>query len=170
LTELFCDFGKATRLRDVAYFLSHKSFVWVVQALGSRAVLVLNHGMFFRERAKLAALAIENGVAVSTPYLPNGEAGALIAHEPDFDQVWRINTGYVDKILKGANPGDLPVHKLAAFRYSINLKAARTLGLTIPQSLLNRAAEGIRSVCDQRVVHSCNPHPASARHQHLAPI
>jgi len=107
---------------------------------GSRAVLVLNHGMFFRERAKLAALAIENGIAVSMPYLPNGEAGALIAHEADFDQVWRLNAGYVAKILKGANPGDLPVQRLAAFRYAINLNTAKALGLTIPASILNRAA------------------------------
>jgi len=107
---------------------------------GSRAVLVLNHGMFFRDRAKLATLAIENGIAVSTPYLPNGEAGALIAHEQDFDQVWRINAGYVDKILKGANPGDLPVRRLATFRYAINLNTAKALGLRIPASMLDRAA------------------------------
>jgi ribonuclease Z len=107
---------------------------------GSRAVLVLNHRMFFEERAKLAALAIENGVAVSTPYLPNPEAGALIAHEPDFDQVWRISAGYVDRILKGAKPGDLPVHRVSAVRYAINVKTAKALGLPIPGSLLKRAA------------------------------
>lgn len=104
-----------------------------------RAVLVLNHGMFFRERSKLAELAIENRIALSTPYLRNAEAGALIAHEPDFDQVWRMNASYVDKILTGANPGDLPVQKVS-FRYAINLKTAKALGLTIPESILARAA------------------------------
>jgi hypothetical protein len=84
---------------------------------GSRAVLVLNHRMFFEERANLASLASDNGIAVSTPYLPNAAAGALIAHEPDFDQVWRIHARYVGEILKGANPADLPVQQLAAARY-----------------------------------------------------
>jgi putative tryptophan/tyrosine transport system substrate-binding protein len=107
---------------------------------GSRAVLVLNHRMFFEDRATLATLAITNGIAVSTPYLPSAETGALISHEADFDQVWRRNAGYVDKILKGANPGDLPVQRLAAFRYAINLNTAKALGLTIPTLILNRAA------------------------------
>jgi ABC-type uncharacterized transport system substrate-binding protein/DNA-binding beta-propeller fold protein YncE len=106
---------------------------------GSRAVLVLNHRMFFEDRATLATLAITNGIAVSTPYLPSAEAGALIAHEADFDQVWRINAGYVDKILKGANPGDLPVQRLAAFRHAVNLKTANALGLTVPGPILKGA-------------------------------
>ena len=104
-----------------------------------RAVLVLNHRMFFEERAKVAALAIENGIAVSTPYLPSAEAGALIAHEADFDKVWRINARYIDKILKGVNPGDLPVERLPAFRYAVNLKTAKLLGITIPNSILKQA-------------------------------
>ena len=132
--------GLSTRLVEMAAPGDLPGAFEAMKREGSRAVLVLNHGMFFRERAKLATIAIENGIAVSTPYLPNGEAGALIAHEPDFDQVWRLNASYVAKILKGANPGNLPVERLAAFRYSINLKTAKALGLTIPQSVLNRAA------------------------------
>jgi putative ABC transport system substrate-binding protein len=106
---------------------------------GSRAVLVLNHPMFFEDRAALAALAITNGIAVSTPYQPSAEAGALIAHEADFDKVWRLNASYVAKILKGANPGDLSVLRLAAFRYAINLNTAKALGLRIPASMSDRA-------------------------------
>jgi len=105
----------------------------------SRAVLVLNHGMFFRERAKLAALALEKRIAVSTPYLPNAEAGALIAHEADFDEVWRLNATSIAKILKGAKPGDLAVQRVSNFHYGINLSTAKTLGLTIPASILKRA-------------------------------
>ena len=118
---------------------------------GYRAVLVLNHGVFWRERAKLAALVVENGIAVSTPFLGIAEAGALIAHEPDFDQVWRHNAGHVDKILRAAGPGDLPVERLAAFRYSLNLKTAKALGLTIPQSLLSRAEVGIPDSAPARI-------------------
>jgi len=82
----------------------------------TRAVLVLNHRVMFQERAQVAALAIANGIAVSTPYLPNAEAGSLIAHEADFDQVWRLNAAYVVQILKGTTPGELPVQRVAAFR------------------------------------------------------
>lgn len=106
--------------------------------------------MFFLERAKVAALAIENGIAISTPYIVNAEAGALIAREPDFEQVWRLNASYVDKVLKGAKPGDLPVQRLAAIRYALNLNTARALGLTIPPPIVKGAAMVI---------------PASARRQ-----
>src|SRR6266852_5927729 len=131
--------GLSTQLVEVAAPNDLPGAFEAMKREGSRAVLVLNYGMFFRERAKLATLAIENGIAVSSPYLPNAEAGVLVAHEADFDQVWRLNARYVDKILKGTNPGDLPVQK-ASFRYAINLKTAKALGLTIPQSVLNRAA------------------------------
>ena len=132
--------GLSTQLVEVAAPGDLPGAFEAMKREGCRAVLVLNHGMFFRERAKLAALAIDNGIAVPTPYLPNAEAGALIAHIPDFDQVWRLNATYVTRILKGANPGDLPVQRLAAFRYAINLKTAKALGLTIPSSILKQAA------------------------------
>lgn len=115
-----------------------------------RAALVLNHGMFYRERAQLATLAIENNVALSSPYFPNAAAGALIAHEPDFDQVWRLNAGSVARILKGAKPGDLPVRRLVALRYAVNLKTARMLGLTTPRSVLSGAALVIADSTAQR--------------------
>ena len=134
------ELGLSSQLLEVAAPSDLPEAFAAMKRAGSRAVLVLNHRMFFEEGAKVAALAIENGVAVSTPYLPNAEAGALIAHVADFDQVWRINAGYVDKILKGAKPGDLPVRRLEAFRYAINLKTAKALGLTIPDSILKRAA------------------------------
>src|SRR5438270_4303404 len=105
-----------------------------------RAVLVLNHGMFFREREKLAALAIVNKIALSTPYLRSAEAGALIAHEVDFDQVWRLNASYVAKILQGAKAGDLPVQRVSGVHYAINLKTAKALDLTVHAPILRSAA------------------------------
>src|SRR5437868_9793745 len=105
-----------------------------------RAVLVLNHPMFFQEREKLAALAIDNRIALSTPYLRNAEAGALIAHEVDFDQVWRLNASYVAKILRGAKPGELPVQRVSGVRYAINLKTAKALDFTVDAPILRSAA------------------------------
>ena len=68
------------------------------------------------------------------------ESGGLIAYGPDASEVFRRSASFVDKILKGARAGDLPIEQPTKFDLSVNLRAANTLGLTIPQSLLVRAS------------------------------
>ena len=71
----------------------------------------------------------------------NVAAGGLMSYAPDPDDLWRRATVYVDKILKGAKPAELPIDQAAKYQLVINRKTARVVGLTIPPSMLARADE-----------------------------
>ena len=105
---------------------------------------VLASPLFNSERLRIANLAIEHRLPTTAPHRGYAEAGGLMSYGPDFRDLSRRTAVFVDKILKGAKPADLPVEQPTKFELVINLKTAKVLGLTIPQSLLQRADELIQ--------------------------
>jgi putative ABC transport system substrate-binding protein len=108
------------------------------------ALTVLGSTMFGNERRRLVDLAAKNRLPAVYPWREFVDAGGLMAYGPNVADLYRRAATYVDKILKGAKPGDLPVEQPTKFELVINLKTAKALGLTIPQSLLQRADEVIQ--------------------------
>ena len=108
------------------------------------ALTVLTTSMFFGERRRLVDLAAKNRLPAVYPSREYVDAGGLMAYGSNLADLFRRAATYVDKILKGAKPGDLPVEQPTKFELVINLKTAKALGLTIPQSLLMRADEVIQ--------------------------
>ena len=108
------------------------------------AVIVVRDGVFLEQRRQIAELAAKNRLATISDNREFVDAGALMSYGPDLADQFRRAAGYVDKILKGAKPGDLPVEQPTKLELVINLKTAKALGLTIPQSLLLRADEVIQ--------------------------
>ena len=103
------------------------------------ALAVLATPVFDSERRRLVDLAAKNRLPTVYSYRSYVEAGGLMSYGPDLADSFRRAATYVDKILKGARPGDLPVEQPTRFELVINLKTAKALGLTIPPSVLARA-------------------------------
>jgi putative ABC transport system substrate-binding protein len=107
------------------------------------ALTVLPSPMFFNERRRLVDLAAKHRLPAGYPWREGADAGGLISYGPSIADLYRRAATYVDKILKGAKPGDLPIEQPTKFELMINLKTAKALGLTIPQSLLRQADQVI---------------------------
>jgi putative ABC transport system substrate-binding protein len=108
------------------------------------ALTVLPSSMFFNERRRLVDLAAKNRLPAMHPAREYVDAGGLMAYGPNLADLYRRAATCVDRILKGANPGGLPVEQPTKFELVINLKTAKALGLTIPPALLGRADEVIQ--------------------------
>jgi len=100
--------------------------------------------MLFGERSRLTRLAAKSRLPAIYGILEYTEVGGLMAYAADRADMFRRAATYVDKILKGAKPGDLPVEQPTKFELVINLKTAKQIGLTIPPNVLARADRVIR--------------------------
>jgi len=106
-------------------------------------LIVVTSRLMTRERRRILEFATTNRLAVATGWGAWAEGGALLTYGPNIDDIVRRSAIYVDKILRGARPADLPVEQPTNFELVINLKTAKALGLTIPPSLLQRADQVI---------------------------
>ena len=105
----------------------------------SEALFVMDDGAITQHRKDILDLAAKHGLPVVSIYRDFAEAGGLIAYGPNLDVVYRRAADYVAKLVKGERPSDLPVEQPVSFDLVINMKSARALGITIPQSVLIRA-------------------------------
>ena len=103
------------------------------------AAIVTADVLFLGQRRQIAVLAIKNRLPTMFPFSEGVEAGNLMSYGQNLAEFYRHAATYVDKILKGAKPADLPVEQATRFELAINRKTARAIGLTIPQSILLRA-------------------------------
>jgi ABC-type uncharacterized transport system substrate-binding protein len=107
------------------------------------AIIVIEDSVATRNTVEILSLAAKNSLAVVSQYKAFAEAGAILAYGPNASAMYHRAAYYVDRILKGTNAGDLPVEEPSKFDLVINLKTAKMLGVTIPESLLLRADEVI---------------------------
>jgi putative ABC transport system substrate-binding protein len=114
-----------------------------MRSQGVDEVLVPRDALFFGEKVRIATLAANSQLPTMGGYGEAAEAGGFIAYGASIPHAYRQAARYVDRILKGANPADLPIEQPTKFELVINLKTAKALGLTIPPSLLLRADQVI---------------------------
>jgi putative ABC transport system substrate-binding protein len=104
-----------------------------------QAIVVLTAPVIFLGLQRVAELAVQSRLPSISLFSPYPQVGGLMAYGPDFPAMWRQLAGYVNRVLRGARAGDIPVERPSKFSLTINLKTAKALGLTIPPSVLARA-------------------------------
>jgi len=131
---------KSVELRDPPY--DYDSALGGANPQPGDALLFLSSSFFFRDRDRLAEFLLRYRLP-SMVGASWRDAGGLISYGPSVVGMWRLAADYVDKILKGAKPADMPVEQPTRFELVVNLKTAKALGITIPPAILARADEVI---------------------------
>jgi putative ABC transport system substrate-binding protein len=131
-------FVSAQTLKEIGQAFS------VASRAHSQALHIIDDALFVTHRATLLALALKARLPGIYWEKTIAEAGGLASYGANYEDLFRRSAGYVDKILKGAKPGDLPIEQPTKFELVVNLKTAKALGVTIPESILLRADEVIQ--------------------------
>jgi len=132
-------FGLRLQDFDVTSLGDYATTFAAVKSNNAQAILLIESPRTVANRAIIADLGLKHRLPIISLFSRIVEAGGLMSYGPDLVDLFRRAASYVDKILKGAKPADLPVEQPTKFDLVINLKTAKALGLTIPQSLLLRA-------------------------------
>jgi ABC-type uncharacterized transport system substrate-binding protein len=106
-------------------------------------LLILADPLFFANSEALAELSVKSRLITMTAYRPLAEAGALMSYGPNYFDSYKAAASYVDRILKGGKPADLPIDQSSRFEFVVNMKTAKMIGVEIPTSVLGFATEVI---------------------------
>src|SRR4029079_16779512 len=111
---------------------------------GAGALLIPASGILFSRASQITELAALSRIPAIYELRPFDDTGGLVSYGADIEDIWRRAATYVDKILKGANPTELPIEQPTKFELVINLKTAKQIGVTLPPNVLARADRVIR--------------------------
>jgi len=133
--------GAKVRARGIAERTEIDQAIMAMKVDGAKIIIVQPSPFTYRERARIVGIASQNGLATIFGFPAAARDGALIAYGPDYLQMNRRAPFYVNQILKGTKPADLPVELPTTINLLVNLKTARTLGIEVPLQILIRADE-----------------------------
>ena len=108
---------------------------------GAQAIVTMDDPLIVTQRVRIVAYGLQQNLPVMGEFRPMTEAGAVMSYGPNVIEMWKRAAVFVDKILNGTSPADLPVEQPTKFELVINLKTAKVLGLRVPQTLLVAADE-----------------------------
>jgi len=135
--------GVKLRSRGIGDISEASDAMVAMKADGAATVIIQSSPFTFRHRSRIIDSAIHQGLATIYAFPPAAKDGALIAYGPDYIDLYRRAASYVERILKGTKPADLPVEQPTKFELVINLKTAKALGITFPPGVLAIADEVI---------------------------
>ena len=115
---------------------------------GAQALITTTGALINTQQRQVLDFAAKNRLPAMYPYSEFVEAGGLMSYAPNNTDLWRRAADFVDKILKGTKPADIPVEQPTKFEFIINLKTAKQIGVTIPSSVLARADRVIKIILD----------------------